>query len=182
MADQLGIIGVGNVGYYYACNLLKAKKELIIFDQSRERLALLEREGARQASSIGEVASRCSTVILALPSPDAVKEVMYRQAGILAIAPRGSLIIDASTIDPDVAQALHADAISAGINYLEAPMSGDKSVVQGRRAQRRALLHSWLVATGRHSTVPGQRWKFLAATCSFWDQLEWAARSNCSAI
>jgi len=124
VADQLGLIGVGNVGYYYACNLLKAKRELFAFDRDSEKLAVLEREGARKASSIGEVASQCNTVILALPSPDAVQDVMYGQGGILAIAQRGTLVIDASTIEPDMVQALHADAASAGISYLEAPMSG----------------------------------------------------------
>lgn len=124
MADRIGIIGVGNVGYYYAHNLLKAKQELVVFDLESEKLAILEREGARKATSIGGVVSECNTVILALPNPSAVADVMYGQAGILAMARRGSLVIDMSTIDPEMARTLHGDATGAGISYLEAPMSG----------------------------------------------------------
>lgn len=124
MAELLGIIGVGNVGYYYACNLLKAKRSLTVFDRDSEKLSILQSQGATRAASTSELASLSNTIILALPSPAAVQDVMSGQGGILASAQSGALIIDLSTIDPDTAQAFHADAVHAGISYLEAPMSG----------------------------------------------------------
>jgi len=123
LAD-VGLIGLGNVGMHYADHLLNASDRLVIYDRDHAKMQLLESKGARAASSSKGVASRCNTIVLALPSPQVVRTEMLAPDGILAGANEESLILDMSTIDPDTAKELYEAAAEAGVNYLETPMSG----------------------------------------------------------
>ena len=123
-SEVVGVIGLGNVGHYYALNLLKATMEVVVRDCDSTKMQSLKAEGALPASSTAELASACDCVVLALPNPRIVQSEVYGEGGILKNARAGCLIIDISTIDPDTAVTLHSDCSRAGIRYLECPMSG----------------------------------------------------------
>jgi 3-hydroxyisobutyrate dehydrogenase len=121
---RIGFIGLGNMGLPMAQNLLKAGHHVEGFDVSGAAVEKLRAAGGEGAASAKIAASRADIVITMLPSGKEVREVYLDDAGILATAQAGTLLIDSSTIDFAAAR-LVADAASArGLAMLDAPVSG----------------------------------------------------------
>ena len=53
-----------------------------------------------------------------------MREVLETSPGLLARAPRGSVIVDTSTSDPAVSRELAEKVMAAGLHWLDAPVSG----------------------------------------------------------
>ena len=122
--ERVGLIGIGTLGSLFAGHLLKAFNEVVVFDLARERVADAVALGASAASSAREVGERSTVVVLSLPNPPAVMSALLHEDGLLAGLQRGSLVIDASTIDPPTARRMYDAAAECGIGYLDTPVSG----------------------------------------------------------
>ncbi|MBB3065296.1 NAD(P)-dependent oxidoreductase [Limibacillus halophilus] len=121
---KVAFIGLGNVGYPLARNLLKAGHELTVHDLDRERAAGLLAEGAVWAGSIAEAAADAQAAVTSLPNPRAVAAVVPGDTGLLASLPRGALWIEMSTTD-DAEMKAHAQAaVDLGLAVVEAPITG----------------------------------------------------------
>jgi len=128
MSDNLiGFIGLGNMGAPMAANLAAAGWPLIVHDAAgtRDRAP----EGAVAAVSVTEVAEQAPAVLLSLPDDAAVDAV---SDAILAASSRVTArVIDTSTIGIAAARRIHGKLAAAGIEYVDAPVSGG---VAGARA------------------------------------------------
>ena len=131
-------VGFGTIGEIYSGHLMKANGQLILYDIDRERLEQLAPEQTELADSPRQVAEASEIIILALPSPEAVKSVVFGEDGILKGGQPGSLILDISTIDPLTSQQVDQGARENGISYLEAPVSGGEPMSAGTDGARKA--------------------------------------------
>jgi len=61
---------------------------------------------------------------LAVPTPQIVEMVYLSEEGIIHHAKKGALLIDFSTVNPDLNDSLHKEASTLGLRYLGAPVSG----------------------------------------------------------
>ncbi len=113
---EIGFIGLGNMGAPMAGNLAAAGHAVTGFD-----LAGVAVEGVARAGSATGAASGCDLVITMLPDGDAVRAV---HAEIIPVARPGALIVDCSTVDLESARAVAALAAAAGLEALDAPVSG----------------------------------------------------------
>lgn len=106
-----------------AANLARAGRRLVVHDVagSAERSP----PGAMVAQDNREVARLADTVILSLPDGEAVHAVVGELAG--TEHARTRCVIDTSTVGVDAARAAHAFLAGAGIEYLDAPVSGGVS-------------------------------------------------------
>jgi 3-hydroxyisobutyrate dehydrogenase len=120
----IGFIGLGNMGWPMAANLLKAGHDVTGYDLSVEALDRLVAAGGRRAASVPEAAAAGDIVVTMLPAGPHVHAVYLGDGGILASARTGSLLIDCSTIDVETARAVGAAAAEAGHFMLDAPVSG----------------------------------------------------------
>jgi 3-hydroxyisobutyrate dehydrogenase len=77
--------------------------------------------GAIDGGTITDVASSSEVLILCVPNSPEVVQVL--DAAVPAIGP-GTIVVDCSTIDPDVERAQHARVSATGARYLDAPVSG----------------------------------------------------------
>lgn len=102
-------------------NLLRAGFPLIVHNRSSGPVEELSRQGAQVALSPDEVARHSDITITMLPDSPQVVEVM---SGVLAGAARGHVVIDMSTIAPAVTRELAGRAAEAGVELLDAPVSG----------------------------------------------------------
>ena len=59
-----------------------------------------------------------------LSTPQRVEQVYRSEQGIMHHAKKGSLLIDFSTVNPELNDSLHKDVQSLGLRYLGAPVSG----------------------------------------------------------
>ena len=98
---NIAFIGLGNMGAPMAENLLKAGYTLSVFDLSDAATTRLETAGASVAQSPKDAASNAQVVISMLPAGQHVHAVYLGESGadgLLAELPKGTLVIDSSTI------------------------------------------------------------------------------------
>jgi 3-hydroxyisobutyrate dehydrogenase len=119
-----GFIGLGNMGGPMARNLLKAGYQLRAFDLSPAARRAAADAGAVLVDQAGEAAAGSDVVVTMLPAGEHVKRVYLDEGGLLARARRGALLIDCSTIDVATARLVHEKAAQAGVDFVDAPVSG----------------------------------------------------------
>jgi 3-hydroxyisobutyrate dehydrogenase-like beta-hydroxyacid dehydrogenase len=122
---SFGLIGIGKMGKPMGENLLKAGYALTVFARNKEASIPLIEKGAKAADSPRKLIEETDIVVLSLPAPKDVSEVIFGNLG-LATGRRveGRTIIDTSTIDPRTSRLIARRLEAIGINYLDAPVSG----------------------------------------------------------
>ncbi|WP_367113086.1 3-hydroxyisobutyrate dehydrogenase [uncultured Tessaracoccus sp.] len=124
---QIAWIGLGNMGRPMAHNLVKAGfavRGTDIVDAVREAAA---QDGVETADTIADAVRDADVVVTMLPKAQHVSAVLEDPDGVLAHAPAGAVIVDSSTIDVDAARRLHRRVADAGLEFLDAPVSGGVS-------------------------------------------------------
>jgi 2-hydroxy-3-oxopropionate reductase len=120
----VGFVGLGTMGRDMALNLLKAGFAVCAYDVRKEAIDDLVTQGATGAESPAEAARDADIVISMLPDTPQVEEIVYGEGCLLASPPRGRLLVDMSTISPVAVRRMHADLKAAGVEFLDAPVSG----------------------------------------------------------
>ncbi len=121
---SLGFIGLGVMGRPMARNLLAAGFDLAVHSRSPGPVEELATAGARRAESPAACASGRDAVILMLPdSPDS-ERVLLGPGGVLEARTPSPLVADMSSIRPETARRLAAEAAKRGVRFVDAPVSG----------------------------------------------------------
>ena len=118
-----GLVGLGAVGYRLAARLLDRFGTLVLLDRDDERLSRALALGGEAAADARSLAGGCDVVLLSLPSPSAVKEVMEGPRGLLAGLRAGAVVLDTSTLDPDSSAEWAERVARRGAHYLDAPIT-----------------------------------------------------------
>jgi 3-hydroxyisobutyrate dehydrogenase-like beta-hydroxyacid dehydrogenase len=121
---RLGFVGIGYMGRPVARRLLESGFKLTAYDRDRSKTEELIQYGGTVARSVSELSSRCNVVLSCLPSDEAVQDIYTGPDGIFANAPRGSLVIDLSTVYPDTSQELSRQGSERGVEVLDVTISG----------------------------------------------------------
>jgi 2-hydroxy-3-oxopropionate reductase len=121
---NVGFIGIGTMGREMVCNLLKAGHTVRAFDLTGAAVADVVANGAIGAQNPADAARDSDIVITMLPDTLHVEAVIYGEQGLLKSPPPGKLIVDMSTISPVAVRCIHADLQQAGVNFIDAPVSG----------------------------------------------------------
>jgi 3-hydroxyisobutyrate dehydrogenase-like beta-hydroxyacid dehydrogenase len=124
MNATIGMIGLGLMGKPMAYNLLKAKFPLIVWNRSASKAEDLVKAGATLAANPRELASSSDVLLTIVSDPAAVEQVLWGENGAFPALKRGALYIDSSTISPDLARRIAAASGEAGIDFLDAPVTG----------------------------------------------------------
>ncbi|GHB36782.1 3-hydroxyisobutyrate dehydrogenase [Pseudovibrio japonicus] len=121
---RVAFIGLGNMGGPMAANLVKAGHEVVGTDLSEEACAAFQAVGGQVAASAAEAVRDVQAVVTMLPAGKHVRSVYLGEDGILAHAAKGTLFIDSSTIDVDSSRDVAKAASEAGMDMVDAPVSG----------------------------------------------------------
>jgi 3-hydroxyisobutyrate dehydrogenase len=124
MSEQVGYVGLGNLGAHLAMSLLRAGHEVTVTDLHRPLADRLIAAGAMWADSAAEVAARSTVVFTCLPSPAVIDAVVCGPKGILVGLAPGGTWIDNSTNDRSETLRLATLCTAAGVNVLECPVTG----------------------------------------------------------
>ena len=131
---NIGFIGLGIMGRPMARNLLKAGHALVVYDKfsSLDELVAL---GAKAGASNQDVAAQCEVIITMLPNSPHVREAVLGQAGVLAGAKPGTILVDMSSIAPAATQEICAAVREKGVVMLDAPVyGGEPKAIEGTLA------------------------------------------------
>ncbi len=120
---RFGYLGVGNMGQPMAGKLLDAGHELWIYDVREEAMRpLLERQ-ARRAASARELADRCDTVIVSLPTLEIFSRALSGPDGLLAGKALKTLV-NTCTVGTAFVRKIEEECAAAGVTVIDAPISG----------------------------------------------------------
>ncbi|MBU72793.1 3-hydroxyisobutyrate dehydrogenase [Spongiibacter sp.] len=128
--SNIAFIGLGNMGGPMAANLMTAGHSLTVFDLSEVAMRALAEKGARCASSALEAIEGAEVILSMLPAGKHVAGLYLGESGLIARAAKGTLILDCSTIDAETARQVGAAAEAAGLDMLDAPVSGGVKAAQ----------------------------------------------------
>ena len=121
---QIAFIGLGNMGGPMAINLHKAGHSVKAFDLSQDALAKAKAEGVHIAASAQDAVQGAEAVITMLPASQHVEGLFLGNGNLLASIAEGALVIDSSTIAAATSQKVAKAAEAAGIDFIDAPVSG----------------------------------------------------------
>src|SRR5262249_21748036 len=134
MGEQaaIGVVGVGLLGSAVSGVLLEAGHRVIGHDVVADQVQALTARGGRGARSAAEVARNARIVFTVLPTLDSVEQAIAGLEGILAGASKETVIVQMSTISPDLAVRMEQAARARGAALLDAPVSGTSAMVARR--------------------------------------------------
>ncbi|WP_127781882.1 NAD(P)-dependent oxidoreductase [Rhodococcus sp. X156] len=120
----VGYIGLGNIGAPMAKRLLAWPGGLVVFDTRTEAVEPFVQAGATAAASPSEVAQAADLVCVTVVNDEQVRQVLTGPDGILAGAAPGTVVAVHSTISDATAVELAAVCAEAGVDLVDAPVSG----------------------------------------------------------
>ena len=126
---KIAFIGLGNMGGGMAANLVKAGHRVNAFDLSADALARAQDNGCATFTSVRDAVDGIDAVVSMLPNGSIVDSVF--ETDVLGHAPTGAVLLDCSTIDVDTARKVTADAVAAGYDMVDAPVSGGIAAANG---------------------------------------------------
>lgn len=129
----VGWIGLGNMGVPMAGNLLAAGYDVRVWNRTPDKAAPLVALGAKQVTSLPQLAEECDVLFTMVSDDDAGKAVYTGADGVLSGRVSGKLAIDMSTVAPETSRFLAEQAKKAGLRFLDSPVSG--SVGPAKEAQ-----------------------------------------------
>ncbi len=121
---KIGFIGLGNMGLPMAKNLVAAGHAVAGFDLAAASLEAAATAGITTAGSAAEAARGAEVIVSMLPAGQHVRAVYTGDGGVIAAAESGALVVDSSTIDVAAAREVSQAAEAAGLEMLDAPVSG----------------------------------------------------------
>ncbi len=120
---RIGFVGIGNMGWPMAANLLKAGFEVAACDAAPGRAAQFAREvGGRAAASAAEAAKGADGVVIIVPTSAQVAEAVAAM-GEEALA-AGALVIDMTSGQPGKTREIAAALAPRGVAMVDCPVSG----------------------------------------------------------
>ncbi|PHK94193.1 hydroxyacid oxidoreductase [Pseudoroseomonas rhizosphaerae] len=119
---RIGFVGIGNMGWPMAANLLKAGFEVTVADAVPGRARDFAREvGGRAADDAAGAAAGADAVITILPTSKHVATVVEEM---LEALPAGAVVIEMSSGVPGVTRALAERLAEKGCAMADCPVSG----------------------------------------------------------
>lgn len=124
MKIRVGFIGLGNMGFPMAQNVLKAGFPLCLYNRTKDKAGPLLQQGATWAESPVELAAQCDILISMVTNDEVLNDIVDGPSGILRSSKKPAIHISMSTISPDLSTTLEKKQEEYGIAFLGAPVSG----------------------------------------------------------
>ena len=120
---KVGFIGLGNMGLPMANNILKAGIEVNAFDLSTDAMQKADELGMITKSYASEVIENIDALITMLPNDTAVENI-YLKEDLIGKISKNTIVIESSTINPEISKKVSRKATDMNISMLDAPVSG----------------------------------------------------------
>ncbi|WP_372592973.1 NAD(P)-dependent oxidoreductase [Actinotalea sp.] len=121
---SIGFLGLGTMGRGMIANLVTAGHDVTVWNRTPGRAEDLT--GVRVATTIADAVQGREVVMICLSDDAAVRQVVLGADGVASAADPGTVVIDLSTISPDLSDEEAAAFATAGVPFLDAPVFGSK--------------------------------------------------------
>lgn len=127
---EIGFIGLGLMGSRLARRLQTTGWNIHAWNRSPGPADALRKEGIAITGSIAELVAGSDVVLSSLANDAAVESVYFDKAGVFSATEPGTVILEMSTISPELSRRLHGEARKRGINLLDVAISGSTPAVE----------------------------------------------------
>ena len=121
---KLGFIGIGSMGRPIARRLLQAGYKVSVYNRDRAKAEALAGSGATVKESVAELASAADVILSCLANDDAVRSVYAGPEGVFANVHPGTVVIEMSTVNPEISRELYKLGAARAVSVLDVPISG----------------------------------------------------------
>ncbi|MEP4146568.1 MAG: NAD(P)-dependent oxidoreductase [Halioglobus sp.] len=122
--QNVGYIGLGNIGKPTAKRLMTELFEVHVYDLHQPSVDELVKEGAVACGSVADLAVQCTHIGICVRDDEQVEALLYGEGGILANATAGAIIAVHSTVTQANLLRWAKDARHSGLYLLDAPITG----------------------------------------------------------
>lgn len=127
----VAVVGTGRMGTAMARSLARGGSDLVLYNRTPERCAVLaDQLGAQVVDTPAAAAAAAEVTVSMLADEPAVRTVWSGPGGMLEGAAAGSVLVDMSTVPPDVIRSFADGARERGVGILDAPVSGSVTLAE----------------------------------------------------
>jgi 3-hydroxyisobutyrate dehydrogenase len=119
---KIGFIGLGNMGAALAMRLLDPG--LMVYDPDQMAMKPFVDGGAIAAADLVAMARQCDIIFACLPTSAVIESVLFGDDGMSGHMKAGQIFIDMTSGDPAMSRDQAARLKQAGIDFVDAPVSG----------------------------------------------------------
>ena len=130
--QRIGFVGLGLMGNRMARNLLSEGFSLIGFDIDQSKIDAIIEVGGKGIDAPDHLAAQVDTIILSLPDSHVVDDVVKESLKLFETGRKGLTLIDTTTADPIMSEALGIELREKGIEMLDATISGTSKMCAER--------------------------------------------------
>nr|MDO8118947.1 NAD(P)-dependent oxidoreductase [Candidatus Sigynarchaeota archaeon] len=121
---KIGFVGLGIMGESMCENVIKHGFDTWIYDVDKSKMDKIALKGGKPVKFIQEMTDLVDIIIIMVPNNEHVQDVIEKL--LPTLKPR-TIIIDMSTISPDVSKALAMQVKATGCTMLDAPVVKSKA-------------------------------------------------------
>ena len=122
--ERIGFVGLGMMGLPMAKNLVEAGYTVTVFDLDAGAIEEAQGFGASPASTGAEVAAQSDIIITMVPDSPHVEAAIAGNGGIIEGIRAESVVIEMSTILPEVGKRMAELLAEKGADFVDAPVTG----------------------------------------------------------
>jgi len=127
---KIGLIGLGLMGSRLTRRLHASGWNIQAWNRSPEPSREIARQGVPIAESIAALLGGSDIVLSSLANDAAVESVYLSPTGLLSTARPGTILLEMSTISPQLSLRLHQKASAQGLKLLDLAISGSTPAVE----------------------------------------------------
>jgi 3-hydroxyisobutyrate dehydrogenase-like beta-hydroxyacid dehydrogenase len=127
---KLGLVGLGLMGSRFLRRLNAEGWNVRGWNRSKKATLALERYGFQIEESLANLVGESDVLLSSLADDNAVRAVYLGDNGVFANVKPQTIILEMSTISPDLSALLHREAEKHGANLIDLAVSGSTPAVE----------------------------------------------------
>lgn len=140
--ETVGLVGCGRMGMCMLESLLAQNFTVVAYDKFPAALERAAALGAETADTPMALAQKSSLILLSLPGPAQLEEVIFGESGLSEALTPLHIVVDTSTVDPKTTISISQRLSEQGAAYLDSPILG-----------RPSATGKWMLPTGGDSAA-----------------------------
>ena len=121
---NIGFIGIGNMGFGMAARLLELGWPVAVHDLAAQRVSNATAMGAHPHATPAALATECDCVVVCVVDAQQTQSVLFGPNGAVGAMAAGRCVMLCPTIAPADTECFAARLAEAGVDCIDAPMSG----------------------------------------------------------
>ena len=124
MKPTIGWIGLGTMGIPMAKRILEAGYPLTVYNRTRGKETAFTGQGIPVALTPSDLIRQTGMIVIMVSDDTAIRDIFTGPTGLLSAGMSDRIIINMSTVSPEISREMAGLCLVQGNQYLDAPVSG----------------------------------------------------------